>query len=176
MTTTAVGVTRIVGALGLFVTAVAILHGQSAERGAAGTPEVNLARLASELDQLKVQVLQVRIELEQGRIDSRERELREVEENLRSLSAQQDRVNEEVDDMQRQLLDASLAPDQRASIASTASEASTTVLTSINDERAAVEHQQAMLQAQLSQSYRARSQLQAQAIALGVSGPGNTVR
>ena len=169
---------RIAGALGPIVALAALtnLHAQSADSGANVAPGMSLARLTNEVNQLKVEFLQLRLEIEQARVEAQQRELQAIDENLRSLLAQEESVQQEVEDLQRLQLDPGLSAEQRAEIAITANESSTNGLAWLNDERIATERRQAALQAQLSQSYHTRSQLLARAADLGIAMPGQRDR
>ena len=163
--------TKVFGIAGAIMTlaAITVAHAQGPGTPGNAAPATTLASLANELRQLKVEVLQLRIEAEQARLEARERELQAVDESLRSLLAQEESVQQEVEDLRRLQQDPALSAEQRAEIAITADESSTTGLAWLNDERVAAERRHAALQAQLSQSYHTRSRLLAQAAELGIA-------
>src|SRR5262245_20564495 len=93
--------------------AIASVQGaQTTESNASISSERVLARLTLEINQLKVEVLQMRIEMEQARFEALERELRSVEENLHSLTTEEQTLKQEVEDLQRRLLNPTLSPEQ----------------------------------------------------------------
>jgi chromosome segregation ATPase len=155
---------------------VAAVVGAQADDNGASMAAVALQRLTQEVRDLKVEVLQLRTEAEQARMEMLERESRNVEEDLRGLAAEEHSLNQEVEDLQRQLIDPALSSEQRAGIAATVSEAMTNGAARLRQERLAIEQKSSALRDRLSQAYQTRSQLIARAAALGLGPPAPAVR
>jgi chromosome segregation ATPase len=159
----------------MILTAVAMPHAQSTDASANAAPGLSLARVADDVNQLKVELLQLRIEIEQARLETLEHELQKVDDDLQSLTTEEENLQREVADLQRQLVDPGVTPEHREQISTLASETSTSGQW-LNEKRVAMERRQSALRAQLSHAHKTRSQLLARAAEMGIVLPAQTLR
>jgi chromosome segregation ATPase len=150
------------------VAPVALTNAQNSSPPPAASP-ADLTRLANEVFQLKADVLQMSIEATTDRLALLQRELGRGEETLRWLTAEEGTLQNEVEDLQRQLEDPALSTEQRSEIAATASEASTNGAAWLSEQRAAAEQRDATLRGQLTEIEHTRAQLLARAAELGLT-------
>ena len=161
---------RLASPLALLIAAspMALTRAQNGVSPPVAASQVDLTRLASDVRQLKAEVLQMRIEATTDRLALMERELRRGEETLRWLTTEEGTLQQEVEDLQRQLQDPALSSDQRSEITATASEASTNGAAWLSEQRAAAEQRDTTLRALLAEAEHTRAQLLARAVELGI--------